>query len=288
MIYEGDSRDILPTLPTGYIDCVVTSPPYWQLRDYEHPNQIGLENSPKDYINNLINIFEKSKPLLKESGTLWVNLGDKYSGSHNGKGSFDKKWKNARCCPDSIKTTWNDVDIGKKNLMGLPWRFAFAMQDAGWTLRQDIIWYKPNAMPSGASARGRFGNSYEHVFFFVKNADKYYFDAESVKEPSQAKIKENRAMGIERAKSEKYNSKYEDTRQSYCSKTTIFGGKNIAKKNINKICSGKVYASKKYRLRRDVWCINTQSFKGKHYACFPEELARTCILAGCPIGGGLY
>lgn len=173
----GDCREVLKTLPSKSVDCCVTSPPYFGLRDYGEDNQIGLENTPDKYANTLVAVFKEVKRVLKDNGTLWLNLGDSYSGnnsraSNNGRAGYGKKREGV------FNKTKN---IPPKNLIGIPWRVAFALQNDGWILRQDIIWHKPNPLPE--SVKDRCTKAHEYIFLLSKS-EKYYYNSHAIKEQS--------------------------------------------------------------------------------------------------------
>lgn len=185
----GDCRNILPSLPDKLVQCVVTSPPYFRLRDYGIEGQIGLEDSVEDYVKSLVNVFREVKRILKDDGALWLNLGDSYAGSgknRNAKGidyGLKEEYKDAHHKGRRrgiIKKTPLSGKLKHKDLIGVPWRVAFALQDDGWYLRQDIIWNKPNVMPE--AVKDRCTKSHEYIFLLSKNK-KYYFDNEAIKEP---------------------------------------------------------------------------------------------------------
>ena len=175
-ILIGDCRNILPTLETKSVQCVVTSPPYYNLRDYGVNMQIGQEATYQEYIDNLVSVFREVRRVLKDDGTVWLNLGDSYAGSGQG-GNLDKNKKLKSMTP--LKQT-PLAGLKKKDLIGIPWRVAFALQEDGWYLRQDIIWHKPNVMPE--SVKDRCTKSHEYIFLLSKHKN-YYFDAEAIKEP---------------------------------------------------------------------------------------------------------
>ncbi|HAG28819.1 MAG TPA: site-specific DNA-methyltransferase [Alteromonas macleodii] len=214
------------------VDCVVTSPPYWGLRDYGADGQLGLEESVSDYVQQMTKTFAEIKRVLKSTGTVWLNLGDTYK---------------------------------NKQLMGVPWRVAFALQDDGWFLRQEIIWHKPNPMPE--SVTDRCTKASESIFLLAKSSS-YFFDAESIKEENAGSLPYG----------DKKNFKMNDNRaQGRHGKGSMFSGG-----------SRQEYIEKYYlngRNRRSVWTITTQPFSGAHFAVFPEEIPRLAILAGCPVGG---
>ncbi len=174
-IFEGDALNVLSRLPSNCVQCVVTSPPYWGLRDYGIEGQIGLEETLAQYINRLVSIFSEVKRILKPEGTLWLNIGDGYTSGNRGWRAPDKK-NQARAMSVRPETP---EGLKPKDLLGIPWRLAFALQDDGWFLRTDIIWHKPNAMPE--SVKDRPNRDHEYVFLFSKS-ERYFYDVESTKE----------------------------------------------------------------------------------------------------------
>lgn len=236
-IRTGDALETIGELPSGSIRTIVTSPPYYGLRDYGNPGQIGLEKSPEEYIERLVLVFRAARRVLSNDGTVWLNLGDSYQG------------KSGR--------------LGPKQLLGIPWRVALALQADGWFLRQDIIWAKPNPMPE--SVTDRCTKSHEYIFMLTKSA-KYYFDHEAIKEPSVDK---------ESHKGRNKRTAVTPEKESMAGKylTTRSGFKNIE--------DGKTYP---FRNKRDVWTITTKPFKGAHFAVMPPDLVEPCILAGSEPG----
>ncbi len=284
-IYQGDALQQLRKLADGSVNCVVTSPPYFGLRDYGNKGQIGLEASPALFIARLVEVFREVKRVLRDDGTCWLNMGDTYSvrSTYNTKQSMavDNEWK---ADPGSMLTAANyrSCGIPEKNLIGIPWRLAFALQDDGWILRQDIIWAKPNPMPE--SVTDRCTKAHEYIFLFSKSA-RYYFDAEAIKEP---------ATGWN-------GSKFEDGKN-------LINHPNVGKNRQRKPAgwdtgkgghgsfhrSGRAEAieyteiapeASTTRNKRSVWTVPPQPFKEAHFATFPEDLIVPCILAGCPAGG---
>lgn len=240
-----DCLEGLKLLDDKSIDCCVTSPPYYGLRDYGVDGQIGLENTLEEYIKNLVIVFREVKRVLKDEGTLWLNLGDSYAGS--GKGQV----------PASLKP---------KDLMGVPWRVAFALQEDGWYLRQDIIWAKPNPMPE--SVKDRCTKSHEYIFLLSKNR-KYYFDYEAIEEPANYDGRKDTLL--------KGSPKYE--------KCVVPGqaGHSMAAKGHERWKKNE--RGEYVRNKRSVWTIPTKPFKEAHFATYPPDLIKPCILAGCPVGG---
>ena len=287
-IYCGDNLDILKTFPDNSINCCITSPPYYGLRDYgtgkwiggdpncphkrlskyspntttEHAQeelignvgdaiyksvcplcgavredkQVGLEETPEEYIDRLVRIFREVKRVLKNDGTLWVNIGDSYNGSGKGRGadgvirpsSLDTKQGTNKGSIRGVIAKTQIESCKPKDLIGIPWMLAFALRADGWYLRQDIIWHKPNPMPEGV--RDRCTKSHEYILFLTKSSH-YYYDYESMQEEAVT-------------------------------------GNGIGKRN-----------------KRDVWTIKPSTFSGAHFATFPEELVKNCLIAGCPANG---
>lgn len=187
ILIEGEALNALHILPSNSVQCVITSPPYWGLRDYGIDGQIGLEDSMSQYINRLIEIFSEVKRVLKSDGTFWLNIGDGYTSGNRGWRAPDKK-NPAR----AMNTRPNTPDgLKPKDLLGIPWRLAFALQKDGWYLRSDIIWNKPNGMPE--SVKDRPTRTHEYIFLFSKS-EKYYYDNESIKEYSGSKKRNKRSV----------------------------------------------------------------------------------------------
>lgn len=271
MILTGDCRDILPTLETGSIDCCITSPPYWGLRDYGIDDQIGSEDTLDQYIQTLIGVSKEVHRVLKPEGTFWLNLGDKYAKSTmmgNGDPTIGKKPKGA-VIPSPKKMPYPD-----KCLMLIPARVAIALIDEGWILRNEIVWAKTNPMPS--SAPDRCTNSHENIFLFAKQ-QKYYFNQGAIAEPAYTSDRRN-----PRGSKGVLGNPNLDLRSRY-------GGNKYPDMG-NHIYSGKPYVPNRTRIKRDVWVLPTAASENQkedvaHYAKFPEKLVEPCILAGCPVGG---
>ena len=259
-VYWGDCRDSMKQMAKDNIkvQMCVTSPPYYGLRDYGADGQIGLEETPQQFIDNLVEVFACVWDVLADDGTLWVNLGDSYYNYRPGKGQALIKQSVANSnqdLPQSCARRANKLDGYKeKDLMGMPWRLAFALQDFGWTLRQDIIWHKPNPMPE--SVKDRCTKSHEYIFLLSKNT-KYYFDSDSIKEKSVSK-----SEGVK------------------------FGGNKYGDNNDPKYATKSGNVSKEYEManKRSVWTVSTKSYSGAHFATYPEELIEPCILAGSKVG----
>jgi len=255
-IIQGDVLDCLKNIPDQSVQCVVTSPPYWGLRDYNVNGQLGLESSPEEFVDNLVKVFREIKRVLKDDGTLWLNLGDSYyrSGSDQPtqRGLLNTKDINQRYGFDKKHKKSHDV-LKSKDLIGIPWKVAFALQADGWYLRQDIIWHKPNPMPE--SVKDRCTKSHEYIFLLSKS-ERYYYDADSIK-----------------TNSPEYQVKVPDGWDTEEGSHYFVHRENRTKgKRLNEVRSG--------ANRRSVWKINTYSFKDAHFATFPPELPELCIKAG--------
>lgn len=252
-IHTGDALEVLQTLPDKSIQCCVTSPPYWGLRDYGVDGQIGLEQTPEAYVNRLVEVFREVRRVLRNDGTLWLNLGDSYASGQGGKqgqttimgGRAVLSAKKRAPIPDSLKP---------KDLVGIPWMVAFALRADGWYLRSDIIWSKPNAMPE--SVRDRPTKAHEYLFLITKS-EKYYYDHEAIKEPAVSK--RSSGNGYKRPERVTHN-------------------------NMGERAQEKPWELQSSRQRRSVWTVNTKPFKGAHFAVFPPALIEPCILAGSKRG----
>ena len=250
-VYFGDCRDSMRQMAKDgvKVQMCVTSPPYYGLRDYGVGGQIGAEETPQHFIDNLVEVFACVWDILADDGTLWVNLGDTYSAGGRGAGS-EIQSANKGSITGNVLGTWKVDGYRPKNLLGMPWKLAFALQEFGWNLRQDIIWHKPNPMPE--SVTDRCTKSHEYIFLLSKN-QKYYYDYEAIKEPVEN-------MGKPR--------KFRD------------GDPSVTLRNDE----GRLYIPKEDRNKRSVWTVNTSTFKGAHFATYPEELIEPCILAGSKVG----
>ena len=258
-ILVGDVRARLKDIETGSVQTCVTSPPYWGLRDYGNDGQIGLETTIAEYVNNMVEVFREVKRTLRDDGTLWLNLGDSYASFRDGKAVPDTTRGDSLgtlvskgLAKNRMATTFIGTNIKHKDLVGIPWRVAFALQEAGWYLRQDIIWAKPNPMPE--SVKDRCTKSHEYLFLLTKSS-KYYFDNQAIKELS--------VSNVGNAKIRFGGNKYGDSTDP----------KHATK-------SGNVWEPSETRNKRDVWNIPTKPFKGAHFAVMPEALVEPCILAG--------
>ncbi len=293
-ILTGDCREVLKTLPDESVNCCVTSPPYWGLRDYGHAGQIGLERTPQEYVENMVAVFREVRRVLREDGTLWLNLGDSYTGYWGKK--YAHKPFGADRTPDSStpphKDTpdWWAMGLKPKELVGIPWRVAFALQADGWWLRSDIVWAKPNPMPESVTDRPT--KSHEYIFLLTKS-DRYYYDAEAIKEPVQSGPSDVRKMLESK---DRIDAKHFHTdagplaaanhRTNIGNKRAVGGTKihgNLpGRDDGGRACND---PEQLFRNKRDVWTVGTSTYDGAHFATFPPALIVPCILAGCPAGG---
>lgn len=256
----GNCLDVLKQLPDNHYHTCVTSPPYWGLRDYGTSGQLGLEDTPEEYVANLVQVFREVKRVLRDDGTVWLNLGDSYYNYRPSLGQAMPKQtvsKTGQDLPQSNPKRANKINgLKEKDLVGIPWRVAFALQQDGWYLRQDIIWHKPNPMPE--SVKDRCTKSHEYIFLLSKSA-KYYYDYEAIKEDAQQTIKSNRVGKKERV----------DYRPLGTIKDVVTG-------------SDKTTVRTNKRNKRSVWTVTTKPFKEAHFAVFPPDLIEPCILSGSP------
>jgi len=270
-IFEGDVIEALGRFPAGSVQTCVTSPPYWGLRDYGVPGQLGLEPTPDEYVQNLVNVFRLVKRALRDDGTLWLNLGDSYAaGGGSGKQRLDELGARLGTGGGKKHSSMSSgraptpADLKPKDLVGIPWRVAFALQADGWYLRSDIIWHKPNPMPE--SVIDRPTKAHEYIFLMAKSP-KYFYDAEAIKEPAVM----GSDLGLLRGRS------FAD------GKNVSAHSPSIQKRQAEGIDSRT--AGSGFRNKRSVWTVTPKPYKGAHFATFPPALVEPCILAGAPIGG---
>jgi DNA modification methylase len=264
MITCGDSLTILRTLPNESVNCCVTSPPYWGLRDYGVAGQLGLERTPEEYVAHLVEVFREVRRVLRSDGTLWLTLGDTYSAARWSSGTGQPMNKMKDTHRTGKETTERESGLPEKNLVGIPWRVAFALQADGWVLRQEIIWQKPNPMPE--SVKDRCTKSHEQIFMFTKSA-RYWYDAEAVEEESVGGSK-GAAASFKRDNSKRG--------ESICPNSPM---------PTHRQGRDDVHYDGPTRNRRSVWTIATRPYAEAHFATFPPEIPELCIKAGCPKGG---
>lgn len=249
---HGDCRETLKELPDKIVNTVITSPPYYGLRNYREDKQLGLEETPEEYVSNLADIFDEVWRVLRDDGTVWLNLGDSYSGSGKGiAGNICKTHDQQNM--DGIHSKIVPEGLKPKDLIGVPWRVAFELQKRGWYLRQDIIWSKGACMPE--SVKDRCTKSHEYIFLLSKNKN-YYYDNESIKVP----VKDD--WGTR----DRTDGKYHNDGTGL----TPHSGLEKSYETANK---------------RSVWTVNPKPYKDAHFATFPPDLIEPCVLAGCPKGG---
>lgn len=251
----GDCRETMARWATEgvKVQTCITSPPYYGLRDYGHSGQIGLEESPEEFIDNLVDVFRHVRNILADDGVIWVNIGDSYYNYRPGKGQALVKQSvasNDQDLPQTCARRGNKLEgLKEKDLIGIPWMLAFALRADGWYLRQDIIWHKPNPMPE--SVRDRCTKAHEYIFLLSKSKN-YYFDNEAIKYDATSTDNTNRNR--------------DDTRLNNTPGRSKMGG--LKKNDYTK-------ANK-----RSVWTVNTKPYKGAHFAVYPQELIEPCVLAG--------
>lgn len=258
----GDAAEMLKTLPQECVNMCVTSPPYYGLRDYGESGQIGIEQTPDEYIARLVKVFDEVYRVLKKDGTLWLNIGDSYAGSGKGpmtltQGGKNEDVFNMQNRVYEVPKSWSGIK--PKDLIGIPWMLAFALRERGWYLRSDIIWYKTNCLPE--SAKDRPTKTYEHIFLLAKSRQ-YYFDFKAIQEP----IKDVSRERYKRGRSA--NSKY------------------VGQQGMTQVREDFSDFDQQFRRKRDVWEVSTNTYKmDEHFAMFPERLIEPCILAGSKAGG---
>ena len=278
---------VLKTLEDESVNCCVTSPPYYNLRDYGVDGQIGLEETPEEYIQKLVEIFREVRRVLTKDGTLWVIIADSYAGSGKGASNYPdnaKKYKQGtnKGSVGTFLSKTVSADCKPKDLIGIPWMLAFALRADGWYLRSDIIWAKNNPMPE--SVKDRCTKSHEYIFLLTKSP-KYYFDDEVIAEP----VKESTVKRLSQPNIENQNGSYTPSKINGKMKADAprYGGKKYTEnpEQFYRTKSGHAYDFRPKRKKRDVWNVSTQPFKGAHFATFPPKFIEPCILAGCPEGG---
>lgn len=314
-IYNENCLDTLKQMPDEFLDCCITSPPYWSLRDYGHPDQLGLEDTPDEFASKLADVFDEVRRCLKPTGTLWVNLGDSY---YNYRGENNRRSDKDLSARNTIQRDCNNIDarpnelrqegLKEKDLVGIPWMVAFELRRRGWWLRQDIIWAKPNPMPE--SVKDRCTKSHEYIFLLSKSAQ-YHFDHEAIQEPiaelSIARLAGNAdgkfaLSNLEHTNDSPYASQHDMSRKGRdrtVGNRNGLGASTLDHKNVQydgqtphsfhlSRLDGTPDEIYEMRNKRDVWNVTTKSFKDAHFATFPESLVYPMMLAGVPEGGLVY
>lgn len=289
-IWCGQVLDVLELLPEGSAQCCVTSPPYYRLRDYGVPGQIGMEATPEEYVAKLVEVFRQVRRVLRDDGTLWLNLGDSYASKPNGPHGIPKEGsiaphvsvrtahaRRSGCVPKGFK---------HKDLIGIPWRVALALQADGWFLRQDIIWHKPNPMPE--SVRDRCTKAHEYLFLLSKSA-RYHYDAEAVKEKavrgyagSTFTSGKTATHQLGRASNLPRRGARDNFKRAASKRAQAIPGQHVGTHREERQESSYDLGT---RNRRSVWTVATRPFSGAHFAVMPAALVEPCIAAGCPGGG---
>jgi DNA modification methylase len=255
-IYEGDCIETMKQWDAGCVQTCITSPPYYGLRDYGHEGQIGLEETPEAFVAKMVEVFREVKRVLRDDGTLWLNLGDSYNGASTNR-SGQNGYNDGRANRSARFSNGGVEGLKPKDLIGIPWMVAFALRADGWYLRQDIIWHKPNPMPE--SVTDRCTKAHEYIFLLSKS-QKYYFDNEAIREPLANPERTNFQSG---SRPNGENKDRNDNDLSVRSKDAVYENRN----------------------KRSVWTVTTKPYSGAHFATFPPDLIEPCILAGAPEGG---
>mgnify|MGYP006921288703 FL=1 len=276
-IITGHCLESLRRLPDESIHCVVTSPPYWGLRDYGVDGQIGLEPTFDGFLDRLVAVFEEVRRVLRKDGTCWVNMGDSYVASGSGQQGAGGPKVNSQTIPNKLRC----AELRPKNLMGQPWRLAFALQAEGWYLRQDIIWHKPAPMPE--SCKDRCTKAHEYLFLLTKS-ERYFWNHDAMQEPvtgnAHARVKS--PSGWETDTGVSHSAIARQSEGVHPKAKQASGSGSRQNESFVQATSAKLVAT---RNRRSVWTIPAEPQSEAHFATFPTALVRPCILAGCPPGG---
>jgi DNA modification methylase len=287
-ILQGDCRQTLLSVPDDSVDCCVTSPPYWGLRDYGVAGQLGQEATPEEFIATMTAVFREVRRILKPEGTCWVNMGDSYSAGGMGKGSGKQTTNRGTQTGGHMdKPRKAPPGYKPKDLVGQPWMLAFALRADGWYLRQDIIWSKPNPMPE--SVTDRCTKAHEYIFLLTKSA-RYFYDHEAIKEQSVCghppgnrthRSATEYDKGDERHRTKTGLVAYAGRVRESAAKGS-FSGKT---ESMAETGQNAFRAITNERNKRSVWTVPSAPFKEAHFATYPPDLIKPCILAGCPVGG---
>ena len=277
-LFHGDALQVSESLPSASVQTIVTSPPYFGLRDYGADGQMGAESSVHEYVAGMVGLFRELRRVLADDGTLWLNLGDSYTGSWGAQSRESAAGLHTSVVEsDSYATKANRTGAQRpgeppaKNLLGVPWRVALALQDDGWILRSDIIWAKPNPMPESVTDRPT--KAHEYVFMFAKSA-RYYYNAEAIAEPVASATTARLAQNVAGQVGSERGNGGAKTNGAMKAVGPRFGGTK----------SGNEYVSTGRANKRTVWTIPTVPFSAAHFAVYPPELIRPCILAGSQPG----
>lgn len=275
-LHVGDALSVLATLPDGHADCIVTSPPYWAKRDYGVPGQYGHEPDPDSYVATLVEVFAEARRVLAADGTCWLNLGDSYS-----VGGADASGLHAYLGTGLAGR--RTPGMAPKNLLGLPWRVALALQDDGWILRNAIVWHKPNAMPE--SVRDRLNCRHEMIFLLVRSRS-YWFDLDPIRIPHATPRLAHRSAAGQAARAASRVTRYPGDRAAAGTRPPKYGPHTRQVVGARRYGISKRHAAHPAgRNPGDVWSIPTRPYRGPHFAAFPVDLPLRCIQAGCKPGG---
>jgi len=283
MLLNGDCRTVLKELADESVQCVVTSPPYWGLRDYDTSGQIGLEATPEQYVIELVEVFREVRRVMAGTGTLWLNLGDSYTSGDRATWRSGASQNKGQDVQNDMPRPKTPPGLKRKDMVGIPWRVAFALQEDGWYLRQDIIWAKPNPMPE--SVTDRCTKSHEYIFLLTK-CEQYFYNHEAIKEPSESDHDSGNGFeGRQGGAKHMPMSGGAGTKQPWLhrnSNSPRVTGNLPGRDDNGRACNG---PGQEYRNTRSVWRVGTQPYSEAHFATFPLELPRRCIKAGCPADG---
>lgn len=283
-LYCGDALEVLRSLPDESVHCCVTSPPYWGLRDYGVDGQLGLEATPGEYVAQMTAVFAEVRRVLRSDGTCWLNIGDSYASDAAKGGSGTPNGRNGR------GENYARPGLGglkPKDMVGIPWRLAFSLQDEGWYIRSDIIWAKSNPMPESVTDRPT--KAHEYLFLLTKSA-RYWYDADAIKEPAawdrwgDQTIKK-KMPGAGSWLRDKTKDELDATVRPRHRKQDNHENRRYAGFNDRWDASEEDGTAPKFRNKRTVWNIATEAYSEAHFATFPTKLVEPCILAGCPKGG---
>jgi len=283
-IINGDCLAVLKSMPNAFINTVVTSPPYWGLRDYGVKGQLGLEKTPDEYVAKMVEIFREVRRVLRDDGTLWLNLGDSYAASSNTGGTNSIQGTAKRMGAMTSKGHAVPPGLKPKDLVGIPWRVAFALQSDGWYLRSDIIWSKPNPMPESVTDRPT--RAHEYIFLLTKSK-KYFYDAEAIKEQGKSEIT---PWSVRKEEGEALRNSISSTTPALNRKPDKQRGHSRRHAGFNEQWDNmtKTEQCSLMRNKRSVWEVATQPYSESHFATFPEKLIEPCVLAGCPKMGIVF
>lgn len=290
-IHVGHCLDVLRTLPDESVHCCVTSPPYWGLRDYGHADQLGSERTYLEYVANMVAVFREVRRVLRADGTLWLNLGDSYAGGGRGGNPVDSPFRKQSTNVGSLVAP-SPIPAGlkSKDLVGVPWRVAFALQADGWYLRSDIIWSKPNPMPESVTDRPT--KAHEYIFLLTRS-ERYFYDADAIAEPASYAMHAEVEQGYEGNGQKDYEGagvqNPSDVKKRIIAnakrKSVERGGFNG---KTNELPGREAFrAFTITRNKRTVWSVPSAPYRGAHFATFPPDLVKPCILAGSKPGDAI-